>query len=331
MNINDSDEKHRRWKELFRNFINDPTVDKEAIAKQLRVTVRTINRYAQLPGPTPKGYELITNLATIIPGKEPEMTAALKVAFPQVFGVTDTRESVYRTLAPHVFEALNLLATTERRYAPWAIISLTFQQLVRQLEREGVGFFVTYIKCQADEDGIVRTLYCDANESLGSGPWKERPIHHSFFLGDETLSANAIMSLQPTFYPGEYMLSFDDHVKDALLIKASAAFPVMRYGFVSGVLFLASDDFEFFHYDLRTILRYFALILGLVPYEADFFPVEKIELRLLEKLSYTDRETIYNYQQFTQELQKRHPGKTHEELQEVANNVFHEYTKDIQE
>lgn len=313
-----------QWREILRGFVIHNPDGKENVARVLGVSPRTIDRWIAKSSTTDPERKHISKLANVVPGREEEMRLSLKRDYPDAFDevVLD------RIMIPSAFyqRPIAALVRSARNVARPTVRSTIMKEIATHLDPNKSGIMILFAQCvkPVKPDGQVTSLHFQAS-GYGTGPWQYKQIEKSFFAGDGSLCAMAIVRGDIALFPQDIArINYTAPVLHGKEMRSCAAFPVLREGDIAGALFVASIQSEFFIEARRDLIAdYVDLFAALGLRDNEFYPPEKIALQPLPSAAHQNE--IYLYaQRFLDDLAQKFPDDTPEQREERARQIFHE-------
>jgi hypothetical protein len=305
-------EEKAEWRELLRLWMDRASQDMlEKMLEDVDTTKRNVYRW--IKGPTgPDSRRKVMMLERHIP----EMGPALKKAFPRYYEVA--QDATLRAVAPVFAQVLRAQQTTERSMILQTITSIVLYALVNHLDIEKVGLMAFLGQLRSSRnDGQADQVLIHAWSGHGTNQWFELQAHKSYVASSTSLCAQAVTSGFPVFSSRDrdrVACSAETQYVDQ--IKSAASYPVLRFGRIAGVIYLASAQEDFFDSTKKETLEHYARMISEAFFDEDFYAKEHITIQA----------SIENaYQQFMQRVKRKNPGMSYEQLKEHAEKVFQEY------
>lgn len=266
------------WSSILQGIIKS-TAERQRLSAALGVTSMTLSRWASGES-KPQRPHLIHLLQVVHPNQRQELLDALNSAYPDIQSwlTEDTTEQV-----PSEFFAriLNIRTTTTESLRFWRISEEVLKQALLQLDPNRLGMAVKLVQCMPPrpEDGKVRSLRERAGK--GTAPWTADLDHDVLFLGLESLSGYAVEV--------RHIVNDDDlrlgsktfpAVQDQYEVSA-AAHPIRFEGHIAGCLLASCTQPGYFSQQRLNLLTVFSDLISLAFESDDFYPPQKIELRVM--------------------------------------------------
>jgi hypothetical protein len=291
---------------------------------------RTLNRWIKGPD-KPDSRRKVLMLEKHIP----EMSAALRKAFPQYYEVA--QDVILRSVAPLYARVHRARARTEKSFMLRTITRLVLSNMVEQLDPEQHGLIAILGQLQkaehsnqvqegeVPEDAVpadtkkAERLILHAWSAYGTGVWFEYPIQHSFTAAPTSLCALAAKTGEEAFFPRDKdQLYCSPLVANVGNMDSAAAYPILRSGKIAGIIFLASVHLKFFDSKRKAIIEHYAMMQHEAFEDDDFYAMSDIALKIDERDA---------YKQFLAYLALEYPNETQEQLEARAVMMFHDYCK----
>lgn len=268
------------WRELLGKIIDDPQ-ERQRIADELGISPFTINRW--IHGTSIPREQNLRRLLSALPEHRDVLLELLAIDFPTLSFMaseepfTETTDEI-----PPVFygRALNAYTTTPSAQRFWTMSSLILQQAIEQLDPNEVGMAITIVQCMSPaEDGKVHSL----RVSTGSGtpPWSASLDQHAIFLGAESLAGRVVSDCRSIVIQNrhEQGAAFAAHWLE--FEESAAAYPIMRAGSIAGSLVISCRQREYLLPFRCKLMQSYAQLLSLVFEPHEFYPSERIDLRVM--------------------------------------------------
>lgn len=275
-------EKHiPEWSEGLQDWWKRASKEqRDQLIQDLNVKPQTVYRWMQGDNEPDSRYKL-----TVLEQHIPEISNAIKKHFSSLY--TTSRDLILRMAAPVYSRVLQALQKTEASLILETVSSIVLYALTQHLDVEQLGIVVLLGQLKSSKnDGHADYLRINAWSGYGTGPWTDYQATKSYSAGYGSMAAEAAVMGRTVFY------SRDDH--PALLtttplchleaIESAAAYPILRYGRVAGIIFIGATQENYFTTHRREIIEQYALMIPLAFEDKDFFPRSYIEFRSDDEL-----------------------------------------------
>lgn len=253
---------------------------RDTLLQDLNVKPQTVYRWMQNENEPDSRYKL-----TILEQHVPEISNAIRKHFATLY--TTSRDLILRMVAPVFARVLQALQKTEGSLILETISSIVLYALVQHLDVEQLGIVVLLGQLKSSQgDGRADYLWINAWSGYGTGPWIEYQADRSYSVGEGSLSAEAVMAGRPLYWSREHQPPLLTHtaIRHLEAIESAAAYPILRYGRVAGIIFLAAAQENYFTSHRREIIEQYALMIPLAFADTDFYPRSHIQFRSDDEL-----------------------------------------------
>lgn len=273
--------RYHSWRELLGSF---DTEERRRIIEALGIQDKTFERwihgYTNFPH-----LSRIRQLLAILPAQaracfiecvqqDPHFSKyAADIALP------DSRQEIPSTVYARILEA-NVVTPEALHFI--TLCQLVLLEMVRQLDREGLGVSVTILTCTPPRPGKqVRTL--SQRFSLGTSPWNTIIEQKRFFLGAESIAGQAVIQRCPVVREDYRHLAADESLYSSqdLHTMSSAGVPFERGERVAGCFFVLSTQPSFFTEDCLTLIQHYCHLLAIALNGHEWYERQQIELHVL--------------------------------------------------
>jgi hypothetical protein len=280
------------WRTLLREVIATPG-ERDRLAAELTLNPMTLVRWVN--GETEPRPRNLLLLRKYLPQQyRPQFEQLVKAEYPElVFSSEDA--SVVESGVEFFRSVLEARATSADLARSWTISTRVIQHALRSLDPEREGIAITVVRCMPPaSDGFIYSLR--ETEGQGSPPWESNLSSKAQFLGAESLAGHVVSTMRPE----AVNLVSAPTVLPALATEhevSAMAAPVIFANRVEGCLLVSSTQPNYFISQARvTQITDYALLLALAFEPEEFYPPERISLRVMPPFS-AQRPLLGQFQQ----------------------------------
>jgi transcriptional regulator with XRE-family HTH domain len=264
------------WSSILHDIIKSP-YERQRLISALGVADMTLTRWANGES-HPHSSHLIRLLQVVqAPHRQP-LLEALELQFPDIR--SHLRDEASEQISPHFFaEVIDVLTTTAENQRFWRITDMVLRQALVQLDPHRLGMSIQVIQCvPPGEDKKIHSIRTTAGR--GTSPWTGDLEHDILFLGLESLSGYTVEVRRTTYEPDLSKQGTIPVVRDEYEVSA-AAHPIRYEGRIAGCLLASSRQIDHFSQQRLALLTTFSDLIALALGNADFYPIDQIDLRLM--------------------------------------------------
>jgi DNA-binding transcriptional regulator YiaG len=264
------------WPNVLQGIIRT-TAERQRLSATLGVTSMTLSRWASGES-KPQKPHLIHLLQVVNPNQRRDLISALEDLYPDIQSwlTEDISEHISSEFFAHI---LNMRTTTTESLRFWRISDSVLKQALTQLDPGHMGMAVKLVQCmKPGTNGKVRSLRERAGK--GTSPWAADLEHDVLFLGQESLSGYAVDVRHIVSDDNLHQSKTFPAVKDDYEVSA-AAHPIRFEGKIAGCLLASSTQPGYFSSQRLNLLATFSDLISLAFDKDDFYPPDKIELRVM--------------------------------------------------
>jgi len=264
------------WRDLFKEIISTPG-ERDRIATEIGVNPLTVGRWASGES-TPRPQNL-QQLLLILPEHRTPLLALLQREYPNL-AISVPSASPAELSMEFVRKVFETRATVPDSLRFWTITRQVLQNALRLLDPEYLGMAITVVSCMPPaSDGNIHSLR--EREGQGTPPWEGDLSHYAMLLGVDSLAgyvvttdhAEAIQNLAATGLIPAYRTEHE--------VSAMAA-PILYANRIAGCLLLSSRQIGYFAPQARQqLILDYAQVLALAFEPEEFYPADRIDLRIL--------------------------------------------------
>lgn len=288
------------WRDLLKELIRNPS-ERDRLAIEIGVRPITLTRW--VTGESEPRQQNLHHLLQALPSEHRgRLLQLLKEDFPAL-AVPTTPTAATGLTAEFFRGVLETRANTPDVLRFWTISRQILQHALPQLDPDRIGMAITVVRCMPpSKDGKIHSLR--ESEGLGTPPWEGDFSSKTMFLGAESLAGYAVMNSHP--------VSVNNlAVETGLLPAYQAEYEVSAIGWpilfatrVAGCLLLSSRQPGYFASEARRLLiSDYASLLALAFEPDEFYPLKRIDLRLMPPLE-VQRKYLAHFQQRVLQLMK---------------------------
>jgi transcriptional regulator with XRE-family HTH domain len=315
------------WRELLGRCIAD-TSERQRIAEFLGVAPITLTRWVSGES-TPRPANL-RKLLVALPQHRERLLALIQEEYPGFSAATQDEPPPGEFPAiPSEFysRVLYTVTSTPKDILFRSLSDMILQQALKHLDPGRLGMAIIMARCMPpSRENKVRSL----RESVGRGstPWGENLEQQAIFLGAESLTGYAVMSLHLVVNQNLH----DERMQAAgyrgQWEESAAATPIKRCGGVAGSLLVSSTQPDYFVPARCTLVEEYAALLALAFDCEDFYEPQRIELGLVPS-EQEQRAYFSGFQQRVLQLMKeatreKHPMTYSQAEQQVWQQIEEE-------
>ena len=269
------------WRELLREVIAAPRV-KERLAGELGLNAITLTRWV-IGETEPRPENLRRLRGYLTPDYRAQFDQLVKVEYPELILPTEDASAVESGV--ELFRSVLVARATSADLARfWTISQRVIQHALRQLDPEREGIAITVVRCMPPaSDGLIHSLR--ETEGRGTPPWESNLSYKAQFLGAESLAGHVVSTMRPEAVnlvsaPVVFPALPTEHEASAM------AAPIVFANRVAGCLLVSSAQPNYFISQAKfTQITDYALLLSLAFEPGEFYPPERINLRVMPPLS----------------------------------------------
>lgn len=196
------------------------------------------------------------------------------------FPETAIQKDLYR----RVFELLASAADEDRQ---WQIVQTIFEYMLFHFDEYKQGIAIRYAKVGPEHEDGIHSLY--EVVLYGTAPWP-MTAQHPLYWGRTHLGGWAAELRRMQIWDVQDELQRQPIDVD-LFEQSSCACPIMRGGYLAGVLMISSTQPGFFQSPLSwQAVKDYALLLNLAFNQSEFYPSSQIKLHLMPSVSWQRNE-----------------------------------------
>ena len=271
------------WRELLGQVIGSPAEQKR-IANEIGVNPVTLRRWITDESKNPR-TEYLRRLPQYLPAEvRSQFEQLVREEFRELnFGSVD---AVTAEPGVELFRSvLEARATSVDLARFWTISLRVIQHALRHLdpEREGVAIIIVRCMPPAASDGFIHSLR--EAEGQGTPPWESNLSSKAQFLGAESLAGHVVSTMRPEVVNRVSAPDVVPALATEHEVSAMAA-PIVFGNRVAGCLLISSTQPNYFipQAKISQIMDY-ALLLSLAFEPEEFYPPERLNLRLMPPFS----------------------------------------------
>lgn len=266
------------WSHVLQGIIKS-TTERQRLASTLGVTYMTLSRWASGESKPQKNH-LIRLVQAVHPSQRQELLDALEIHYPEIHNWLT--EDGSDQIPPDFFaQVLNIRTTTTESLLFWRITDIVLKQALAHLDPHHLGMAIKVLQCMPpSRGGLVRSL----RERMGKGtpPWTADLEHDVFFLGQESLSGDALERVMMRALDDVRKPSTSPAVRDEHEISAAVC-PIRFEGSVAGCLLASSAEPGYFTPRRQHLLSVYSNLIALAFRKDEFYPRQRIELMVMPK------------------------------------------------
>lgn len=284
-----AEEKLSPFSSTLRNILRHDRLEIARVAREMEVAENTIYRW--MNGSSEPRPPHLRRLPDVLPEHRNTLLYAIRQTFPEtVQTIITSIQEVSKDIYYQVLEQVSTIQEPETRF--WQVSQSLFDFALAHMDADKLGMAVTYAACMPPRpDGIL-----SLRESImrGNDPWPPS-FESKAFLGRNTLAGAAASSQRTQTWDiaeeenSRLLVEVDEH-------EASAcATPVMRGGFIAGVLIVSSTQSGYFRDPMAIrAVEEFARLLATALLDKDFYSYQSLNLRPMPDLRW-QRSYIANH------------------------------------
>jgi hypothetical protein len=269
------------WRDLLRTVTATPKV-KERLAGELGLNSMTLTRWVL--GETDPRPENLRRLRYFLsPEYRSQFDQLVKLEYPEL--TFSTEQAPMAEFGVELFRSvLEARATSVDLARFYTISQRVIQHAIRQLDPEREGIAIMVVRCMPPvSDGLIYSLR--ETEGQGTPPWESNLSHKAQFLGAESLAGHAVSTMRPEAVNQVNAPVVFPAIPAEHEVSAMAA-PIVFANRVAGCLLVSSAQPNYFiSQPTVTQITDYALLLSLAFEPGEFYPPERISLRMMPPLS----------------------------------------------
>ena len=274
------------WRDLLKTMIKSPA-ERERFANAIGVNTLTLERWAE--GESVPRLSNVQQLLQALPDEHRlQFQELLLKDYPTLHGSLNASEEPVELSGKFFRQMLHARATTADRLRFWTITHRVLRHALLQLDAAQKGMAIKVVRCMPPwSDGKIHSLY--ESEGLGSPPWEGNLSHTKMFLGTESLAGYVVTHGRPQAIPDLTAESILPAHRTALEMSALAS-PILYANRIAGcLLFSSTQSNAFLSAARQSLIHDYTLLIALAFDNAEFYPLEHIELRLMPPLPVQER------------------------------------------
>lgn len=285
------------WRELLGSLDEQ---DRKHIVERLGIQMKTLDRWIRGTTDLPRA----STLQQLLPLLPNTMRKHFVVLLQQDTGFAKYASSLrlprLHSEIPSAFytRILETNASTASNVRFTAVCQLVALQLHQLLDAEALGLCITILKCSPPaEEKAIRSLR--QHFSLGTKPWQMLVDQTSFFLGAESVVAQAIR--EKNLFVSQDLQ--DESANEGLFThqdeytRSIAAFCLQREMTLGGALVVASTQPHFFTSEIQVLLRQYANTLVIAMRDDEFYQFQQVSLGRMPSIAFQQGILRQMYQQ----------------------------------
>jgi hypothetical protein len=313
------------WSLVLQGIIKS-TTERQRLASTLGVTYMTLSRWASGESKPQKNH-LIRLVQAVHPNQRQALLDALEIYYPDIHNWLT--EDGSDQIPPDFFaQVLNIRTTTTESLLFWRITDVVLKQALAHLDPHHLGMAIKVLQCMPPSRGdLVRSL----RERVGKGthPWTADLEHHVFFLGQESLSGDALEKVMMKYLDDVRKPSPSPSARDEYEISAAVC-PICFEGSVAGCLLASSSEPSYFTPRRRNLLTVYSNLVALAFRKEEFYPRSLIQLMVMPKqeaqreyiATFRSRVTAKLQQAMYQQQSMSNAAIELQAWQEIENELF---------
>jgi hypothetical protein len=305
------------WRLLLREYIRQNPDAKKEIAKYLKVSVRSVERWIEPNSKTNPNPAIVPELAKVVPGRESEMLLSLQSDYPEAFETADL-EMMPNIPAAFYSRVLAIRSSTAHNLRKSTIMGTVYRQMAGHLDPDGKGLLLLFARCVPPSQPEGDVEYLEIAEGYGTNQWRYKSIR-PFLIGKHSLCEKAVKGGDVALLPDVARLQPVPipHSGDLL---SCAAFPISLDGDPAGAVIVGAP-FPMFFSESRCELISQYMDLFAIAFDAhEFYPVGRIKLKCAP--AFLDQSAVLHSQQLFDDLVRQYPEETPDQHLERAQNIL---------
>jgi hypothetical protein len=268
------------WSNILQGIIKSPA-ERQRLATALGVTTMTLTRWANGES-KPQRSHLLNLVQVVHPGRRFELIAALEEIYPDIQSLLKEDTTADKIPSEFFAQVLSIRTTTTDSLRFWRISDVVLKQALAQLDPNQLGLSVKLLQCMPPAPPDMKVHSLRERTGKGTTPWTADLEHDILFLGVESLSGAAVET--------RHAMSNDNLKKNRSMPSvidnyevSAAAHPIRLEGRIAGCLLASSTQDAYFSQQRIQLLAAFSDLLALAFNKNEFYPPEKIALRVMPK------------------------------------------------